>query len=727
MKSFRILFCLFFVVAHNSLNAQNSFVNDIPGNISEESFKISKVQLFKGDTSGITPFNLIDNTAFENLDNNTINLGTNKNDNWLRFTIANRSEHNLFELELAYPILDKVKIYFFSHDSLIQSFETGESYPFSVRPNKYKNFIFPLNLNNNDSVHVLLYVKSGEQIILPLFISTPENTYSKLLSENLFNGIYFGIILVMLLYNLFVFFSIRDNSYLYYVSYIFTVGLVQAVLHGYGFKYLWPDWPALAVRATMLSGALSGITTIYFVRYFLQTKTYSPRFNKMLTIFAVSYFVSIVFCIAGELQISYNLINITAGPGSFILLFTAINIYRKYKSRPALFFIIAWSIFIVSIILFVLKDTGVIPYNSFTISGLQIGSAIEVTLLSFALADKINIFRKEKEESQAEALATAMENERIIREQNITLELKVNERTIELQESNQNLNSALYDLKQAQSQLVDQEKMASLGQLTAGIAHEINNPINFVTSNVKPLRRDVDLLMDLMLKIEAVVTSDSDNQTKSKEIKKLKEEFDFDYLQEEIKFLLKGINEGSSRTAEIVKGLRIFSRVDEDDIKLANIHDGIDSTLIIINNSLENKINIKKEYATDIPNIECYPGKLNQVFLNILSNGIYAIKAKFGEQNGGELLLKTERSGDNIRITLKDNGTGMDEATKQKLFEPFFTTKPVGEGTGLGLSIVFNTIARHNGNIEVESTPGEGTAFIITLPFIHVHQKTDNV
>ena len=332
------------------------------------------------------------------------------------------------------------------------------------------------------------------------------------------------------------------------------------------------------------------------------------------------------------------------------------------------------------------------------------------------MADKINILRGEKEASQAEALEAAQENERIIREQNVTLEIKVTERTVELLESNTNLNTALVELKQTQIQLVEQEKMASLGQLTAGIAHEINNPINFVSSNVKPLKRDVELLIDLMTQIEEIGVRGSTPEEKIKAIANLKSEFDFDYLMEEINFLLKGINEGSSRTAEIVKGLRLFSRVDEDDIKLADIHDGLDSTLIIVNNSLNNKIQIVKEYLSDLPKIECYPGKLNQVFLNILSNSVYAIKSKFNEENGGIITLKTEVKNNELIIYLSDNGTGMDEATKNKLFEPFFTTKPVGEGTGLGLSIVFNTINKHNGKISVTSEFGKGTTFIITLP-----------
>ena len=259
--------------------------------------------------------------------------------------------------------------------------------------------------------------------------------------------------------------------------------------------------------------------------------------------------------------------------------------------------------------------------------------------------------------------------------------------------------------------------MASLGQLTAGIAHEINNPINFVTSNVKPLNRDVRILLDAVEAIEQIAGVESSVAEKQKKISAYKEEIDYEYLKEEIDQLLSGIGEGASRTAEIVKGLRIFSRLDEDDLKKANINEGLESTLVITNNLLNNIIKIQKNYA-DLPLIECYPGKLNQVFLNIISNGIYAIKKRFEEADGGLLTISTSFDDTNVFIKIADNGTGMDENTKKKLFEPFFTTKDVGEGTGLGLSIAYNTINKHNGQIQVNSEIGKGTEFILILPLI---------
>jgi signal transduction histidine kinase len=254
--------------------------------------------------------------------------------------------------------------------------------------------------------------------------------------------------------------------------------------------------------------------------------------------------------------------------------------------------------------------------------------------------------------------------------------------------------------------------MASLGQLTAGIAHEINNPINFVTSNINPLKRDVKMILELYNEVEALAKTNPDFKENLKKIEELKSELDFDYLLVEIQHLLKGIDEGANRTAEIVRGLKIFSRTDEDVMKKADIVEGIESTLIILNNQM-GKIEVIRDFAKETI-IDCYPGKLNQVFLNFISNSIYAIKAKFGSEVGGKIRIRMS-----FLFLLKTNGIGIPDEIQDKLFDPFFTTKPVGEGTGLGLSIVYQTVLKHEGKLSVFSKVNEGARFEIKLPVHH--------
>jgi hypothetical protein len=204
---------------------------------------------------------------------------------------------------------------------------------------------------------------------------------------------------------------------------------------------------------------------------------------------------------------------------------------------------------------------------------------------------------------------------------------------------------------------------------------------------------------------------------KQKEIEEYKKDIDVEYLLEEIGSLLKGIDEGAARTSEIVKGLRTFSRIDETDIKRIDINEGLDSTLILLNSVMRDKIHVEKKYG-EIEKVECFGGKINQVFMNIINNAIHAVEKNKERQEDGKITITTTQKDHQVLISIRDNGTGMPEEVRSKIFEPFFTTKDVGEGTGLGLSIVYNIIESHKGKIEVESELGKGTEFIITLPTI---------
>ncbi len=668
------------------------------------------------DTSSGFSFNDIKNTPnlFKSSSADVPNFGLLKNATmWLHLRITNKSDFEMLILEIAQPLLNDIAFYYPVNGTYKMS-QSGEDYPFNSRMINHHNFLYELNISKDSTVDYYFRLKSVTQMALPIFLGSKNEITSNNLAKNLLYGIFFGIIFVMFFYNLFIYFTVRDSIYLYYVVYILIVGLTQASIEGYGFEFLWPNNTYFATKAFFLFTALVNISGLEFVRKFLLTKHFMPRADKFSFFIYSVYSIAILLTFWGQYFISYSILQNFAGIVSFYMLVLSLVIAKR-GYRPAKFFVIAWIPLIVGIIIYVLKDLGKLPYNVVTNYSITIGSSLEVILLSFALADKINIFRKEKEESQAQALVALQENERIVREQNVILEGKVNERTFELKVSNDGLSKAMMELKEAQSQLVDSEKMASLGQLTAGIAHEINNPINFVTSNVKPLNRDVHILLETIENIEKIVSGNNTVAEKQKQIEEYKEEIDFDYLKMEIDQLLNGIGDGASRTAEIVKGLRIFSRLDEDDLKKADINEGLDSTLVIANNLLNNTIKLEKKYA-NLPVVECYPGKLNQVFLNIISNAVYAIRKRFGEMNGGLLTITTSNDEHHIFISIADNGTGMDENTKKRLFEPFFTTKDVGEGTGLGMSIAYNTINKHNGQIIINSEVGVGTEFIIKLP-----------
>jgi predicted ATPase/signal transduction histidine kinase/tRNA A-37 threonylcarbamoyl transferase component Bud32 len=330
-----------------------------------------------------------------------------------------------------------------------------------------------------------------------------------------------------------------------------------------------------------------------------------------------------------------------------------------------------------------------------------------------------------------------------LEEYNHTLEKKVEDRTQELNEKNQHLQQALQELKRTQAQLIQSEKMSSLGQMVAGIAHEINNPINFIHGNIAHTSEYIQDLLDL------VSVYQQEYPCPASLVENKTEEIDLDFIAQDLPKILDSMNVGSSRIRNIVLGLRNFSRLDESEMKLVNIHEGIDNTLMILQHRLKGKsahpeIEVIKEYG-NLPEVYCYAGQLNQVFMNLLSNAIDVLEETFVRSDfplvedkiqitdrkeinprvgfwqsefQGEIRIVTQLTDSStVIVRIADNGSGMTEAVQQKIFDPFFTTKSVGSGTGLGLSISYQIVVdKHKGSLTCYSTPGKGTEFVIEIP-----------
>jgi signal transduction histidine kinase len=294
------------------------------------------------------------------------------------------------------------------------------------------------------------------------------------------------------------------------------------------------------------------------------------------------------------------------------------------------------------------------------------------------------------------------------------LEEKVVSRTLEVVSQKETIEHAYAELRAAQSQMVHSEKMASLGQLTAGIAHEINNPINFISIGITGLEKNFRSFMRVVEKYEAI-SAGEDAASALREIEQLKQDIQYGDVKGFITGLMDDIKLGADRAAEIIQGLRSFSRLNEAELKAADLHEGLDATLVLLRTRTKNTIKVIKEYDPDLPSMNCNPGQLNQVFMNILTNAIESIEMK-NVQEPSEILIKTTNKPDRIEVRIKDNGIGIPKDIQQKIFDPFFTTKDVGKGTGLGLSIVFGIIKKHNGQIEVISEQDKGSEFIISLP-----------
>ncbi|WLG58104.1 ATP-binding protein [Pseudomonas extremorientalis] len=321
--------------------------------------------------------------------------------------------------------------------------------------------------------------------------------------------------------------------------------------------------------------------------------------------------------------------------------------------------------------------------------------------------DRLLILKKPFDNIEVQQMANTLANKwdmaRRASLQTAHLEQLVEQRT-------QALQLEIDERKHLESQLVQSEKLASLGQLAAGVAHEINNPVGFISSNLSTLDgyfNQLQQMLDAYRTVEASLASG----TQRDQLKAMRDEVELDFLKEDIPILIRESKEGISRVIQIVKDLKNFSRVDNDQTwQFANLQQGIDSTLNIVASELKYKADVVKHYAP-LPEIECLASQLNQVVMNLVINAAQAM----GPERG-TITISNGVEGEHVWLEVADNGCGIAPESVQKIFDPFFTTKPVGEGTGLGLSLSYGIVKKHRGDISVSSEPGKGTTFRVVLP-----------
>lgn len=576
---------------------------------------------------------------------------------------------------------------------------------------------FPLPDQNCAGFKVHLGVKSGKQMVLPVRMERPARLRSYSLGRDLFFAFYGGIMMVMLLYNLVLYFTVKDRSYLLYVLFLIGVACSQLFLEGYqGALFGLDSSTWWGMRAVHLIGIFSGTTTILFVIRFLNLKRNAPRYLRLFQTFLWAYVVVVAVTVTGRLNLGFLLINVVASAA--LLAVPAALEVRRGGQKSATFLLVAFTTFLIAVSVFALKEFGILPHNQWTKYAMPVGSIVEVVLLSIALADRINQLKKESSLAREEQLKVSQLNEKIVRDQNQVLESKVLERTEALESQRDSLEGALKELQVTQDQLVQSEKLASIGQLTAGIAHELNNPINFVSSSAQSLRRDFEDVSAVVEALDKLHGTEADVVPQVEALHKRLQEMDLAFTMKEIEELLTGIEDGAQRTAEIVKGLRIFSRMDGDAAIQANINELLESTMVILRSSLNGDASLVLDLSADDTEVSCQPGKLNQVFMNLINNAAQATQTRPREER--EVSIRTRRiveeGAAKVQVAIQDNGVGMDDETMAQIFDPFFTTKAVGEGTGLGLSIVKGILDDHHAALDIQSTLGQGSTFLITFP-----------
>lgn len=646
----------------------------------------------EGTADAAAAFARIAGKDFAPLTGGRANFGFKPGAHWFAVRMVNLDiETTRWLLLVESPLLDRIDIHLRHADGRIEHQVAGDHLPFSARALSYRYPNVWLDLPRDEPVDLLIRVQSGSSIQMPLLLYSPT-AFADAAEDQVVAGLYYGCLVAMLLFNLILGYGLRDFGYVWYACSLIGAGMAVLSLYGLGFQYLWPDALWWQERAPAVSAALAHIFANQFNRSFLDLGRRWHWGDRISVVIIGALVVLMLSFFWLPSQISYRVITALALPSSLWLLWVNIRVLRGgYK--PARYALLAWVALLAGAISYPLYAMGFLPRNLLTYYGGQIGSGLEMILLAIALSYRYAALRNE--------------NERVVREANEQLEARVTQRTAELSRANTELKSTHDQLEQAHTQLVEaqqqlvlSEKMASLGTLTAGVAHEINNPTNFADVAVQQLDQRHAEFREFLKELAG---EDADAE--------VLEAFDKHFRGfEEMTALA---HEGHSRIKTIVLDLRQFSRLDEAERKSVPVAEPITSTVNLVRTRFGD---IRFELDLDYnPRIECHAAKLGQVYMNLIVNACQAI-GDCTDGREGLIRIRSVQEGNQVRIDVIDNGPGMDEATRLRVFEPFFTTKDVGSGTGLGLSIVFGIVRDHKGSIEVASTPGVGTTFSLRLP-----------
>ena len=578
---------------------------------------------------------------------------------WLKINLINTSAQSQSGvLEIGYPLLDDVKVYTIDSSGLKNVLQLGENADFSDRPVRHRNFIVPLQLASMGKIQLIIKVQTGSPIYVPLKMWTWTSFVESESTTVTIQGIYLGVVFVMALYNLFVFFSLRIKTYLYYVFCIICFAGWLTALNGMSYQYLWPNSPWWAEKNLFFFYGMGVGFASLFANQFLELKQHTPRMHAVIRIIGAGGCLVAL----GSFVLPYSSITLIGNIMSVVgvpCLFAAGLIRWQQGNRAAGYYTLAWGSLLLGAMTLSLTVLGVLPINDFTVNAPQVGSAIEVILLSFALARKFKTLTDEKLQVQKDAADS--------------LQQKVEERT-------RDLNQALQDLKISETKLATQARLTSIGHLVTGVVHEVGNPLNFLRGSLEMVR-------------EGIEEADPKEALASKQVQK-----SVDMAER-----------ATERISVVLENLRTFLAQGELELAPINPEQSIQSTLAFVQRDMDEQ---KIEAILDIhpcPAIEANDGVIRQVVLNIVINAMQAM------EGGGTLNIQLEPADQEVRLSIRDSGPGIPADIRESIFDPFFTTKPPGESMGLGLSVTHEMVASYGGSIEL-GNPTTGAEFILSFP-----------
>lgn len=622
-------------------------------------------------------------------------LIANVNSYWLAFTLTNNTPET-GEWLLDFDKWTSVNCYLIDTFKNVIHKTTGALVPYLKRdyPSWNKNFI-RVKLNPYQSLNCFVKLeKTDDYVVMPENLNFKVQTMAGYrlfkIKQDRVMSFFIGVFLVMFIYNLFIYISTKDKNYLLYLLFLFFNFTVSYQNLGYNFEFLksftsYPHWYAYT---EIVFSSVYGFIILSFANKFLHVYERFPFWKK---VFRTIKILLVIVIIPGVTGYAFIATNISSFLGlltlSSVSIVAVIAYVKRYPSSG--YFLLAQSAFIIGLMIYLVNEMFFFHRGAFFSYVMLIGSSLEAVLFSFALANRINNLKKDNDEKQAFLIHQLNENKLLQTRVNRELEIKVAERTAELQV--------------VQEQLIQQDKLAALGQLTAGIAHEIKNPLNFVNNFSE---------LSIGLINEFLQTTDEEERAEVLDL---------------LKNNLSKINQHGKRVDSIVHSMLQHSRTGSNEKELVDINLLADEYLTLsyqgMRASLDNMhCTIEKNLEEGLPLINCVPQDLSRVILNLLNNAFYAVNEKgktkkLANENFNPIVkLTTSFSNNRLLICISDNGNGLSEKAKASLFQPFFTTKPTGVGTGLGLSISYDIVKAHGGEIKAQSIEGIGTTFIVILP-----------
>jgi len=702
---FLYLFCLLPVVAISQ---------QVEWNRGEDFVDItSRVQVLE-DPGGKLSFEQVRSASFQNVfklpGKPILNFGFTESVYWLRFTFNNTASEKLV-FEIAHAFLPVTDLYYKDSSGKTIEIRAGYRIPLNEKIIRHHFQVFPLPPGKHD-FYVRL-ISNSHPIRTRIY---KQSVYDiKTYRQRLVYGFYIGCMFFVILSNLFFYFSLRNRLYLFYAGIVVVyISYAAAVMDGFILYFV----PHIDLMFWYITIPTIGVTLqMIYALVFLEVKKYAPGLHRF-TVWLIAYFavyMIIKFWLPLTTVLAMNTVHALI---SFFAMGYLGYATGKRGNRLGHYFALAYFIYFV----LVLTEATYIqlgkPVYFFELSHVSLATLIEAFILSFLLSKRFEFEKedaeKQRHEAQAQLLEKTVENERMVKEQNAMLEKRVEERT-------RALNNTVENLQQTQVKLIQSEKLASLGELTAGIAHEIQNPLNFV-NNFSEVNRE----MLEELKAERLKPAAERDEA-------MQDDIITNVIENEQK-----INNHGKRADAIVKGMLQHSRTSAGEKEPTNINKLADEYLRLSYHGLRAKdksfnAEMKTEFDETIEKINIIPQDMGRVLLNLLNNAFYAVSKKQKTESppaaqAGSVLnaessqyvpvvtLVTKKTGDKIEIKITDNGNGISQNILDKIFQPFFTTKPAGQGTGLGLSLAYDIIKAHGGEIKVETKEGEGSEFLILIP-----------